>query len=462
MKKVLSAVLAGTMALSLAACGSQGSGTAETTAAQETAAETTAAATEAAKEEATKAAETGEPVEITFWHAMSGVNEEALQKITDDFMSEYPNIKVTMMNQGGYLDLFDKLMASAKAKQLPNLSQVYSNRLSWYVDKGLALDLTPYINDSEIGLTAEDKEDFPAMFMDDCIWGDAQYAMPLNKSMMVLYYNEGMFEEAGISVPTTWEEWADAAEKLTKDTDGDGEPDIYGCVFANNLSTDIAPWLKQAGGGTMNEETNELYFDTPETKEAIEFLNGMFQNKSARFAGEDKNPNTPLQQGRAAMCVASTSALPYIESDTLEGITIKAAALPAHKTDEQLYYGTNVAAFDVGDDAAKEASWLYLKYLTSTENTAYFAAQTGYIPVRKSAEADPVFAAVLAEKPIKQLCFDCMDRGFQGERNIGGINALDALGDQLDLVFAGEKDIDTALKDAQANGEKAMEEARNN
>lgn len=49
---------------------------------------------------------------------------------------------------------------------------------------------------------------------------------------------------------------------------------------------------------------------------------------------------------------------------------------------------------------------------------------------------------------MKQLCFDCMDRGFQGTRNIGGINALDALGDQLDLVFSGQKDIDTALKDA--------------
>ena len=46
-------------------------------------------------------------------------------------------------------------------------------------------------------------------------------------------------------------------------------------------------------------------------------------------------------------------------------------------------------------DAEKEASWLYLKYLTNTKNTAYFAAQTGYIPVRKSAKDDPVFAEVL-------------------------------------------------------------------
>ena len=67
-----------------------------------------------------------------------------------------------------------------------------------------------------------------------------------------------------------------------------------------------------------------------------------------------------------------------------------------------------------------------------------------------------------AGKQFKQLCFDNMDNGFQGTRNIGGINALDALGEQLDLVFSGEKDLDSALKDAQAIGEKAMEEARNN
>ena len=446
MKKLLSLLLSAGLMLSMAACGGSGSAPSSQPAPSGAPASSDAPA---------------EQVEISFWHAMSGVNEEAIQKITDDFMAQNSNVKVTLMNQGGYRDLFDKLMASAKANQLPNLAQIYSNRLSWYVDKGLSLDLTPYMDAEGTGLTEEDYADIPTMFMDDCIWGEGQYAMPFNKSMMVLYYNVGMFEEAGIEVPTTWEEWAAAAEKLTKDTDGDGEPDVYGVVFANDLSTDIAPWLKQAGGATMNEETDELYFDTPETKEAVEFLNSMFQNKTARFAGEDKNSNVPVQQGRAAMCVASTSALPYIESDTMEGITINAAALPGHKTDDQLYYGTNVTVFDTGSDAQKQAAWDYLKFLTSTENTAYFAAQTGYIPVRKSAQNDPVFAPILAEKPIKQLCFDNMDRGFQGTRNIGGINALDALGDQLDLVFSGEKDIDSALKDAQANGEKALAEAKN-
>lgn len=414
------------------------------------------------KNKATIATKVTEPVKITFWHAMSGVNEEAIKKITTDFESKNPNIKVDVVNQGDYLALFDKLMASAKSKQLPTITQVYSNRLSWYISKDLVTDLTPFMKDSETGFTDEDYKDIPEMFLADGIWNEKQYAMPFNKSQMVLYYNEEMLKEAGIDVPTTWKEWADAAKKLTKDENGDGEPEVYGCVFANNLSTDIAPWVKQAGGSTMDEKTNKLHFDTPEMKEAVEFLNSMVQDKTARLAGDDQNANVPLQDGRAAMCVASTSALPYIEEGTAEGITINAAALPGNKTDDQLYYGTNVAVFNTATEQEQQAAWEYIKYLTSTENTAYFAAQTGYIPVRKSAQKDPEFSKILDEKPIKQLSFDCMDKGFQGTRNIGGINALDELGKQLDLVFNGKKDIDQALKDAQKKGTKALEEAKNN
>ena len=451
-KKVLAALLCTTMAASmLTACGGEKK---ETEKKEET-------KTESSTEKKTDTKVT-EKTEITFWHAMSGSNEEAIQKITDDFMEQNENVSVKLVNQGGYMDLFDKLMASAKADQLPTMTQIYSNRLSWYVSKGLVADLTPYMEDEQTGFTEEDLADIPEMFLADGIWDGKQYAIPFNKSQMVLYYNETMFEEAGVEVPKTWDEWTAAAEKLTVDEDKDGEPEVYGCVFANNLSTDIAPWLKQAGGSTMNEETNELYFDTPETKEAIEFLNGMFQAKTARFAGDDENANVPVQDGRAAMCVASTSALPYIEEGTMEGITINAAALPGHKTDDQLYYGTNVAVFDSATDMQKQAAWEYIKFLTNTENTAYFAAETGYIPVRVSAQEDPVFAKVLEEKPIKQLSLECFDKGFQGTRNIGGKNALDELGKQLDLVFSGEKGIDEAHKDAQTNGEQAMKEAQSN
>ena len=63
------------------------------------------------------------------------------------------------------MDLFDKLMASAKADQLPTMTQIYSNRLSWYVSKGLVADLTPYMEDEQTGFTEEDLADIPEMFL---------------------------------------------------------------------------------------------------------------------------------------------------------------------------------------------------------------------------------------------------------------------------------------------------------
>ena len=411
---------------------------------------------------ATIVTELTEPVEIEFWNAMNGASGEALQALTDEFNEKNENITVTLVNQGGYRDLFDKLMGAAKANQLPAMTQIYSNRLSWYVSKGLVEDLSPYMEDETIGLSAEDKNDFPKLFLDDGIWDGKQYAMPFNKSQMVLFYNVDMFEEAGLEVPATWEEWEEATKKLTVDENGDGEPEVYGLVLANNLSTDIAPWVKQAGGEIISEEKDQINFDTPETKEAVEFLNGMIQEKVARLAGEDKNANVPFQQGRAAMAVASTSAIPYIESDAIEGLNWFAAPLPGHKTNDQLFYGTNVAVFNTVSPEERLAAWEYTKFLTSVESTAFFSQQTGYLPVRKSVQELDSYKKFLEEKPVKAISFESMDIGFQGARNIGEINALDVLGEELDQVFHNQKSVDEALKAAQERGERAMLEARKN
>ena len=77
-------------------------------------------------------------------------------------MAGRPDVKVTLVNQGGYLDLFDKLMASAKADQLPTMAQVYSNRLSWYISKDL-VDVY-----KRQGKTAEDSFAGRAIFQSGC------------------------------------------------------------------------------------------------------------------------------------------------------------------------------------------------------------------------------------------------------------------------------------------------------
>ncbi|WP_017414306.1 ABC transporter substrate-binding protein [Clostridium tunisiense] len=437
-KRLLSVLLAGVMASSLVACGTKP-------------AESKAPAI---------ATEIKENVEINFWHSMKGVNEEALTKITKDFQDKNPKIKVNLVYQGGYTDLFEKLMGAAKSNTLPTMTQIYNNRLSWYIDKGLAENLNPYMEDKNVGLTKEDKEDIPKMFLDDGIFGDGNYSFPLNKSEMVLYYNEDMLKEKGVAVPKTWDELKQATAKLTVDSNSDGNPEVYGLALENNISTDFAIFVQQAGGEIIDEKADKINFNTPETKEAVEFISGMIKGKTATLAGEDKNANNTLIKGKAAMCIASTSAIPYLE----QGMKSKwfAAPLPTYKADVQLYYGTNVAMFNTSTPEQKLAAWLYTKFLTNTENTSYFSMQTGYMPVRKSASESETYKAFLKEHPVKEIPLKTLDKGYIGARQVGTIPALNELGKELEQVFQNKKTVEDALKAAQEKGEKAMQEARSN
>lgn len=437
-KRVLSLMLAGVMILGLSACKSKKT-------------------VEKPSEIPTKIENN---VEIEFWHAMSGVNQEAMEKITKDFMEKNPKIKVKLVNQGNYRELFDKLMGAAKSNTLPTITQIYNNRLTWYIDKNLVEDLNPYFNNKEVGMTKDETNDIPKIYRDDNTFGDKTFAIPFNKSMMVLYYNEDMLKEKGVAVPRTWEEFKDAAKKLTVDSNNDGKPEIYGVAFENNISTDIGIWVRQSGGEVIDEKTDKINFNTPEAKAAVDLINGMIQNKTATLAGEDKNANNTLIKGKAAMCVASTSAIPYIQ----KGLKAKwfAAALPTNKEQVQLYYGTNVAMFNTGKAEQKLAAWMYMKYLINTENTAYFSMQTGYMPVRDSAIKSEVYQKFLKESPVKEVPLKTLQNGWSGARQIGVIPALDVLGAELEQTFSNKKTVEEALKTAQEKGEKAMKEARSN
>ena len=93
------------------------------------------------------------PVEITFWHAMNGVQEETLTALTQEFMDANPNIKVTLQNQSSYNELQQKLTATlASPKNLPTMTQAYADWMLNPVQDGLVLNLDDYINNETIGI----------------------------------------------------------------------------------------------------------------------------------------------------------------------------------------------------------------------------------------------------------------------------------------------------------------------
>lgn len=105
-----------------------------------------------------------------------------------------------------------------------------------------------------------------------------QYAIPYDWAPGGFYVNVDLFKAEGLEIPTedwTWEQVLEAAQKLTKDTDGDGQIDQWG--ISNLASVGTGPgvlyWvIKSFGGDYWNEDISESRMNDPNTCAAMQFL----------------------------------------------------------------------------------------------------------------------------------------------------------------------------------------------
>lgn len=78
-----------------------------------------------------------------------------------------------------------------------------------FVDGGKVADITSYLDEDE-----EWKNSFSDGTLDVLAFDGKNYAVPTQKCLCVVYYNKKIFEENGVSVPTTYEEFLDVCQTL--------------------------------------------------------------------------------------------------------------------------------------------------------------------------------------------------------------------------------------------------------
>ena len=179
---------------------------------------------------AEKKADIPEGTTISFWHAMGGVNGEALDYLVNKFNEENEyGIKVDSQYQGEYDDEINKLKSAQLGNMGADLVQIYDIGTRFMIDSGWVIPMQDMI-DSE-GYDVSDLEpNITAYYTVD----DKLYSMPFNSSTPILYYNKDMFDKAGVTeVPTSLEGIAEVADDLVN-KGGAGEAlsmGIYGWFF---------------------------------------------------------------------------------------------------------------------------------------------------------------------------------------------------------------------------------------
>ena len=140
--------------------------------------------------------------------------------------------------------------------------------------------------------------------------------MPVWTNSEILFYRTDLFDDPTnktdfeakygypLAPPTTWEQYTDAAEFFTRDTDGDGKTDLYGTDVKGAVETEWLATVSQAGAEHMvlDAETNEVTIDDEAHKAALDYYVGLLPYAPSGAAQLDWAGSQNLfYQGQLAM-----------------------------------------------------------------------------------------------------------------------------------------------------------------
>lgn len=363
-----------------------------------------------------------EPVEISFWHAMSGDLEKTLEKLTDKFMEANPNITVNLQNQSTYNDLQQKMTATlASPKDLPTLTQAYPHWMINAMQDELLVDLKPYIENETIG--SENYNDMLEGFKTASEIDGKIYGMPFNKSTEVIWYNKTLFDELGLEVPKTFEEFAQVAKTITE------KKGIVGAGF-DSLNNFYTTYLKNKGVD-FNSETDVT---SAESVEAANYYLDGIKEGYFRIAGTDMYLSGPFANETLGMYVGSNAGESFVKQGVDGKFEIGVAPYPAESVMQQ---GTDLYMFSSATAEQRTAAFEYLKFLTSTENQITWGVETGYIPATHAAissdeykNSGSLVSSILEEATSKNLFINDVAQGVDSAYNESRVVMEDILADK--------------------------------
>lgn len=346
-KKIISILMAATLALGLTACG-----------------------TGSAPASGQTSAQADGVVNLTIW---SPTDTEAIEAWWVEKINEWneanPEIQVSReaIDRSDSYAYENKITTATTSNDLPDILYVDGPNISYYAANGLILSVDDYF-------TQEDKQDFMPCTIQQCTYDGKLYAMSATESSVALFYNKDYLDAAGIEYPSdtdingawTWSEFLENARKLTTD-EYVGTNIIMdkgeGIIYA------LGQFWTENNAQFMNDEGSsaEGYVNSEASVQTAEYLNEFIANG---YANLDPVKDEFLNGYAATMLGGSWNIADLEASDLNWGVSyfpVSDQGKAASPT------GDWSAAITKNCENIEEAG-AFLKWLMSTENVATYAS----------------------------------------------------------------------------------------
>lgn len=206
------------------------------------------------------------------------------------------------------------------------------------------------------------------------------YVMPWNTQVLYVYYRPSMFQQAGVTVPKTYNEFLEACKKLTMDTDGDGKTDVYGFGM-RGAKGGQEPWgsFIWARGGDFTD------FTTAKAVAGMQDFIDLYKNGYVPPTATTDGFNEIIanfKSGKTAMTVHHIGS----SADMVKtfGDDVGAFVFPAGEKQWTSMGDTENVMFESCKN--KDAAFEWLAYLATGKGQQTWCETTGNVPVSKSVQ----------------------------------------------------------------------------
>ena len=316
--------------------------------------------------------------EITFWHSFTqGARMEAIQAAAEAFMAEHPGVKINIETMA-WGDFNTKWNAGITTGDLPDMSTAQN---TGEVVEMLNADVLASV-DSTIDAIGRDR--FSANALADMTVDGVVYGIPYYSHAQVMWYRSDLLEVNGLDVPTTWDEFYDAAVTLTKDG-------VYGAAFSCSpndlLCTRYLNYYVRSGGGSLLNDDLTANLTSDLAIEGINFWLKVYENCSpAETINYTVNDHATLYyQGTTAFDFNSGFMISGVESnrpDLLE--YVGCAPLPTINEGDPYYSAeaTHIPLVVWKNSEHPEICQAFMEYLYQEDNYLNFlaAVPVGMLP----------------------------------------------------------------------------------
>ena len=326
--------------------------------------------------------------EIQWWHAMTGANNDVVNKLAADFNASQADYKVVVAYKGSYPDTLNAGIAAFRAGNAPHILQVFEvGTATMMAAKGAVKPVYQLMQ--EAGEKFDPKSYLPAITGYYSTAKGEMLSFPFNSSSMVMWINKDALKKANVEIPKTWPEVFEAGKKLKA-------AGFATCGFTSAWTTwamleQFSSWhnvpLSTKANGLDGFDT-ELKINSPLHIKHLETLVNLQKDKTYDYSGRDNRSEGRFTSGECPIMLTSSGFYGNVKANAKFDFT--AAPMPYYPDvtgapQNSIIGGASL--WVMGGRPANEYKGVakFFTFLSDTDRQAKLHQESGYLPITKAA-----------------------------------------------------------------------------